>query len=286
VRDINPIELAINRQKSRLYFQHARWHGKRKCPRCNYRYINRLSAKKRYSCKCCRYVFNDFTGTYLGRLRIPFDVISHLLYLFVLGVPAYRIRWFVSVSLATIEHAFRIFRHAIYDSLTDGLQTMKLSGKIEIDEALFGGRRRGGKRGWGSIEHKNLVFGIYKRNGIVITFPVSDRQHKTLIPLIQQHTRKGSLYYTDDHTAYATLSLIGKHNSIYHGNKEYVRENTHINGIEGFWSYAKTWLYNYRGVPRQYFYLYLKEVEFRFNNRNTNLYPIISKMLVETVSDV
>jgi transposase len=80
--------------------------------------------------------------------------------------------------------------------------------------------------------------------------------------------------------------LIGKHNSIYHGNKEYVREDTHINGIEGFWSYAKTWLYNYRGVPREYFHLYLKEVEFRFNNRNNNLYPIISKMLVKTVSDL
>jgi transposase len=222
----------------------------------------------------------------LGKLRISFDVISHLLYIFVLGVPAYRIRWFVSISLATIERVFRIFRQAIYHYLVDEISHLKLSGEIEIDEALFGGRRRGGKRGWGSIEHKNLVFGIYRRNGIVITFPVSDRQHQTLIPLIQQHTKKGSLYYTDDHTAYATLSLIGKHNSISHGNQEYVREDTHINGIEGFWSYAKTWLYNYRGVPRQYFHLYLKEVEFRFNNRNTNLYPIISKMLVKTVSDL
>ena len=44
----------------------------------------------------------------------------------------------------------------------------------EIDEALFGGHRKG-KRGWGS-EGKNLVFGIYQRNGKVITFPVSDRQ--------------------------------------------------------------------------------------------------------------
>jgi transposase len=29
----------------------------------------------------------------------------------------------------------------------------------------------------------------------------------------------------------------------------------HTNGIEGFWSYAKNWLYPYRGVPHKYFHL-------------------------------
>ena len=102
---------------------------------------------------------------------------------------------------------------------------------------------------WGT-EGKSLVFGIHQRNGKVITFPVSDRIHDTLIPLIKLHTKKGSLYYTDDHTAYASLDLIGKHQIIAHRMEEYGREDTsHINGIEGFWSYAKTWLYHYRGIP-------------------------------------
>jgi transposase-like protein len=57
-------------------------------------------------------------------------------------------------------------------------------------------------------EGKSLVFGIYQRNGKVITFPVSDRKQDTLIPLIKLHTKKGSLYYTDDHTAYASLDRI------------------------------------------------------------------------------
>ena len=39
-----------------------------------------------------------------------------------------------------------------------------MSGEIEIDEALFGGHRKG-KRGWGA-EGKSLVFGIYQRNSI------------------------------------------------------------------------------------------------------------------------
>lgn len=181
MRKISPLELAINNQKSRLYFQHARWNGKRRCPRCN-RYLVNIPNQIRYVCKSCRYFFSDFTCTYSGKLKISFDVVTHLLYLFVLGVPAYRIRLYVQISLATIERVFRIFRQAIYDSLTDQLQIMKLSCKIEIDEALFGGRRKGEKDGWGSIEHKNLVCGIYKRNGIVITFPVPDRKHEKLIP--------------------------------------------------------------------------------------------------------
>lgn len=65
-------------------------------------------------------------------------------------------------------------RQAIYDSLILEIQYLKLSGEIEIDEALFGGHHKGRKRGWSSIEHKNLVFGIQEEwNGIVITFPVS-----------------------------------------------------------------------------------------------------------------
>jgi transposase len=258
MREVSPVKLIGSVTKSRGYFCHARWKGRRRCLKCNYRMLYYFEKDKRYGCKRCRYKFNDFTGTYIGEFNYPPDIISHLVYLFTLGVPAYRIRLYVPISLKTIERTFKIFRQAIYDSLLDEIRKLKLSGNIEIDEALFGGRRRGGKRGWGSIEHKNLVFGIYKRNGIVITFPVSDRKHETLIPLIKQYTKKGSLYYSDDHTAYAMLNMIGKHKVVAHGREEYVREDSHINGIEGFWSYAKTWLYHYRGVPKQYFHLYLK----------------------------
>ncbi|AFU57537.1 hypothetical protein Ngar_c05940 [Candidatus Nitrososphaera gargensis Ga9.2] len=34
------------------------------------------------------------------------------------------------------------------------------------------------------------------------------------------------------------------------------------------------------------FHLYLKEIEFRFNYRNENLYPILTKMLVKAASDL
>lgn len=129
-----------------------------------------------------------------------------------------------------------------------------------------------------------MVFGIYKRNRIVITFPVSDRKHDTLIPLIKQYTKKSSLYYSDDHTALQCwIWLESIKYIVAHGREEYVREDSHINGLEGFWSYAKTWLYHYRGVPKQYFHLYLKEIEFRFNNRDKNIFHMLTNILVKTV---
>jgi transposase len=107
-----------------------------------------------------------------------------------------------------------------------------------------------------------------------------------LVPLITQHTKKGSVYYSDDHTAYATLNLIGKHQVVAHVNEEYVRDNSHINGIEGFWSYVKTWLYHYRGVPKQYFHLCLKEIEFRFNHREEDVFRILTNIIAKTVPNV
>jgi len=50
-----------------------------------------------------------------------------------------------------------MFREIIYH---DNIKDLKpLSGEIEMDETMFGGRRPG-KRGWGA-SGKNIVFGIY-----------------------------------------------------------------------------------------------------------------------------
>ena len=51
-----------------------------------------------------------------------------------------------------------------------------------------------------------------------------------------------------------------------------VGEAVHSIGIEGFWSYAKHILYNYRGVSKYHFPMYLKEIEYRFNHREENIF--------------
>ena len=70
-----------------------------------------------------------------------------------------------------------------------------------------------------------------------------------------------------------------KHYRIKHGKNEFVNGKNHINGIESFWSFAKRRLEKFHGIPKKSFNLHLKECEFRFNNRNKNIYQILLKEL-------
>jgi len=264
-----------NEVRSRRFFERlSRAAG---CPRCGACVRYELAGNRR-RCASCRHTFSLFSGTSLSGVRLARAEIAHLLYLFVLGVPSYRARHYTGVSLKTMQRLYTRFREALY---LQSLQELRaLSGVIEIDEALFGGFRKG-KRGWGA-HGKRAVFGLYKRNGHVLTFPVPNRNHATLLPLIEAHTTPGSLFYTDDYHAYASLSVRGAHVVV--SKKEgRPRGRDHINGIEGFWSYAKHWLYQYRGVPQHHFPLYLKEVEWRFNHREENLFDLLALAVTHPV---
>ncbi len=113
---------------------------------------------------------------------------------------------------------------------------------------------------------------------MVKAIPIAAHSKSEVMRELREHTRPGSLYYTDDWQAYASLRLQGDHVVI---RKERGRPKgrDHINGIEGFWSYAKNWLTPYRGVPRKFFHLYLGEVCYRFNHRNEDLKPLLLKLL-------
>ena len=100
------------------------------------------------------------------------------------------------------------------------------------------------------------------------------------MPVIQGKILEGSTIHTDGWKAYDGLILNGyDHYRVKHSENEFARGNTHINGIESFWSYAKRRLAKFNGIASHKFNLHLKECEFRFNYRNQDLFPIIIKII-------
>ena len=63
--------------------------------------------------------------------------------------------------------------------------------------------------------------------------------------------------------------------------KHFVKDRVYINGIGGFWSYAKQRLMKFHGVDPHKFPLYLKEQEFRYNNRDKDVFKLVVKYLAK-----
>jgi len=125
-----------------------------------------------------------------------------------------------------------------------------------------------------------VVFGILERGGRVKIEVVTDVQGETLLELAIKKVKRGSLIYTDKFRSYNGLVSHGfKHRRINHG-KWFANGKVYINGIEGFWSFAKERLMKYHGVDAQKFPLYLNELEFRYNHRDRDLFDDLVQVLV------
>ena len=159
-------------------------------------------------------------------------------------------------------------------------QRSPLCGELEADESYFGPRRVRGKRGRGA-GNKTIVFGLLKRGDQVYTEIVPDASKRTLQAIIRGKADPLSVINTDGSRGYDGLVDIGfdKHFRVNHGNNEFVKGSSHVNGIESFWSFAKRRLAQFNGVAKHTFALHLKECEFRFNHRHQNLYLAMLKLL-------
>ena len=214
---------------------------------------------------------------YVWRSRISEHQFRQIVRLFSVDLDASQIARLTSLS----RNAINRYLKAIRLRLVEYCDTQSpFSGEVEVDESFFGARRIKGKRGRGAYG-KTIVFGIFQRNGHDYTEIVPNCSKATLQAVIRGRVELKSIIYSDGWRGYNGLVDVGygKHLRVDHGKDEFAIGRNHINGIEGFWGYAKTRLVRFRGMAPSTFNLHLKECEFRFNHRGQDLYPLILKII-------
>lgn len=179
---------------------------------------------------------------------------------FVAGTTARTAAMLCEVNRNTATKFYHRLREIIAARVED---SSPLSGEIEVDESYFGGKRKG-KRGRGA-GGKIAVFGLLKRKGKVYTKVITDAKSKTLMPIIEDKIVPDSVVYTDTFRSYNALDVSNFHHERINHSKLFADKHNHINGIENFWNQAKRHLRKFNGIPKQNFYLYIKECEWRFN---------------------
>jgi transposase len=281
--DLKSFEALIKSENSaRLFLAKLCWKkGRRICPRCRAHKIYRIIGK-RFRCKKCAYTFHDFTGRWINKLRISFKTWIWLIKLFELELSARKIAQQTKLSYPTVLKGVNIIRAALTAHSLSASEF--LSGEVEMDESYFGGRRKG-NRGRGAAG-KVPVFGILERNGIVRVEVIKDVTAQTLLNLTVKTVRRGSIVYTDKFRSYDSLMFCGyRHIKLDH-KKLFASGKVYINGVEGFWSYAKERLIKFHGISKEKFPLYLKEMEFRYNNRDKNIFNLMAQNLCNFVPDL
>jgi hypothetical protein len=199
-----------------------------------------------------------------------------LVRLFSVDLNASQVASLTGLSRNTVNRYLRAIRERLAEFCDS---RSPFSGEVEVDESFFGARRAKGKRGRGAYG-KTIVFGIFKRNGCVYTEIVPNCSKATLQKVIRGKVSLDSVIYSDGWRGYNGLVDVGygKHLRVDHGKDEFATGEAHINGIEGFWGFAKIRLAKYRGMHPHSFSLHLKECEFRFNYRDQDIYRLLLKI--------
>ena len=226
----------------------------------------RLSKERAYSCPRCGHHIHPMVGTPFEKTHTPLQKWFYAMYLFTAtrhGVAAKELQRQLGVTYKT---AWRM-AHEIRKYMAEVDGETPLGGTVEVDETYVGGKVKGMGRGY--TANKTVVFGMLERDGDVMTKVVANVQKRTLHPIIEANVEPGSTVNTDELRSYNGLAKAGYvHKTVNHSAEEYVRGDSHVNGIEGFWARLKL---SIRGthvhVSAKHLSKYVKEFEYRYNMR-------------------
>ncbi len=277
--NLNSFEF-FSRGESRIkrYLVKACWKNYvRFCIRCKSRKIYRVR-RDRYRCSQCGYEFSDFSGRWINMAKLPVRDWIRLIKLFEFGISARKVSQQLGISYPTVHKAFHLIRQSI--TAHSGNADLMLDGEVEAEKGYFFENRPEGRR----MENSKTpfpVFGILESKGLVKVEPLQNLSAEAVLNLTVKTARRGSIVYTDRWGSYDALIFCGYKHFTVDYRRRFSRAGVYIDGVDGFWSYAKERMNKFHGVSKGRFPLYLKEMEFRYNHRHESIFNTLVNYLCD-----
>jgi len=234
-------------------------------------------------CSYCRTETTVISGTIFHKSRMPLTILFRAMWWIIaqkngvsatglqhiLGIGSYETAW-------TWLHKFR--RIMVFSDRE------KLSGMIEVDETLLGGKKRG-KRGRGA-EGKVLVaiaLEVKKYGtGRVRLSLISDASRKSLNPFIKEQIDKNSIITTDGWSGYVDIKKMGYAHEI--SNDTILSDGEEIlPNVHRIAALLKRWLLGTHQsyMTKNHLQYYLDEFVFRHNRRKSKSRGLLFYALIK-----
>jgi transposase-like protein len=268
-------------EKARAYLEALRWPRGPICPQCGsvegaYRLTPKPGSKTRkglLKCRACRSQFTVTVGTVFEDSHIPLSkwvIAIHLLCASKKGMSAHQLHRMLGISYKAAWFMAHRIRYAMAPSQDD-----KLGGLVEVDETYVGGKisNRLGKMGTGrGTVNKIPVVSLLERGGRVRSVPMPKITADNLHALVKKNVRRTATIITDEFKGYTGLDRkFASHQTVKHGQREYVRGPVHVNTVEGFFGILKRGINGvYHHVGQGHLWRYLNEFDYRYNLRAVN----------------
>jgi transposase-like protein len=268
---------------AREYIELLRWPDFVVCPLCgSFDKINKLGGESMgpgwWYCGSCKDKFTVRVGSIFERSHIPLHkwlLAFRMMASSKKGVSAHQLHRTLGI---TYKSAW-FLAHRIREAMSDP-QPPKLGGEgktIEADETYFGRAGDPGDmvfingRGWvrRGGDEKMRVMTLVERGGSARSFHVDRTTARAIYDILRANASFDSTLNTDEARFYIRPGrAFASHESVNHSAEEYVRGDTHINSVEGYYSIFKRGMKGvYQHCREKHLHRYLAEYDFRYNNR-------------------
>jgi ISXO2-like transposase domain len=261
-------------------YEHGILYKELKCPK-------HKKIMSRYGClwHCTKYgcskKFSILKDSFFADSKLKVNIIMYMIYLKLTNTPSSAIKTITGHSSATVALWLEKYRQLIsHDILTDKKMIGGVGITVEIDETLISRRRNPWTQKTGV-----WVFGGIERTEEKHVFAemVPDRTKKTLLKLIKDNIRPGSIIISDSWAAYNDIknALQMDHMTVDHSKHFKNPENgAHTNNIESSWNILKKNIPNCERIPEKVDN-YIFEFIWKRQNKN-NIWETFIKCLAET----
>ena len=248
--------------------------GRTPCPRCGTVKAYAL-AEGRMRCAACRYTFHALTGRFAGLAGLTPRQWLRLLELFAAEETTNAMAAALGVAYNTAYKAATLVRLAILAGSFDGLAILR--GPLGRELGFSGKTLRPASADAPLAQVP--VFGILERGDMAFVDYLPDMTPEDILHFNLHFSlplsRLGAIVFSDRYQRYQTLVTCGAEVLT----RRFVEVAGRMPAVaprqDGFWAYARDRLVRFHGVTARKFPLYLKELEFRFNSRDTDILPIL-----------
>ena len=250
-------------RRSFLHLVNEAWRQNRRfCVRCQSTKIYRL-ADKRYRCARCGYTFHDFTRRWIGELNLTARQWLWIIKLFELEIPPSQLAKEIGVSYPTALKAIYLIRRAIAEASGDN-HDEKLAGATPDRRAVG----RGGR-----------AFGLSERERRIHIVPVEDLNVETVLREQPRFVKQGPIIFTGRFREYDALVLWRVR--LPAGTRPLSGGKLTLDGLDAFWNFARSRLGKFRRSSDQDLYYFLKELAFRYEHRDKELFDTLVRLMTQ-----